>query len=80
LAKQIVSCHTANYKPVKQEVNGTVILPPLLFPDARYKHIFMLKVEEQPDSFLPLLFQALPKPNHGQTLAYRTSLGPSFQL
>jgi hypothetical protein len=24
---KIVSCHTADYKPVKQEVNGTVILP-----------------------------------------------------
>ncbi len=29
---KIVSCNTANYKPVKQEVNGTVILPPLVFP------------------------------------------------
>ncbi len=28
----IVSCHTADSKPVKQEVNGTVILPPLVFP------------------------------------------------
>ena len=27
-----VSCHTANSKPVKQVVNGTVILPPLVFP------------------------------------------------
>ncbi len=27
-----VSCHTANSKPVKQEVNRTVILPPLVFP------------------------------------------------
>ncbi len=26
------SCHTADSKPVKQEVNGTVILPPLAFP------------------------------------------------
>jgi hypothetical protein len=24
---KIVSCHTADSKPVKQEVNGTVILP-----------------------------------------------------
>ncbi len=24
---------TANSKPVKQEVNSTVILPPLVFPD-----------------------------------------------
>ena len=29
---KIVSCHTADSKPVKQEANGTVILPPLLFP------------------------------------------------
>jgi hypothetical protein len=28
----IVSCHTADSKPVKQEVNGTVILPLLVFP------------------------------------------------
>jgi hypothetical protein len=27
-----VSCHTADSKPVKQEVNGTVILPSLVFP------------------------------------------------
>jgi hypothetical protein len=29
---KIVSCHTADSEPVKQEVNGTVILPPLVFP------------------------------------------------
>ena len=29
---KIVICHTADSKPVKQEVNGTVILPPLVFP------------------------------------------------
>jgi hypothetical protein len=29
---KIVSCHTANSKPVKQEVNGTMILPLLVFP------------------------------------------------
>jgi hypothetical protein len=28
----VVSCHTADSKPVKQEVNGTVIVPPLVFP------------------------------------------------
>ncbi len=27
---KIVSCHTADSKPVKQEVNSTVILPPLV--------------------------------------------------
>ncbi len=31
---KIVSCRTADSKPVKQEVNGTVILPPLVFPAA----------------------------------------------
>jgi hypothetical protein len=30
--KKIVSCHTADSEPVKQEVNGTVILLPLVFP------------------------------------------------
>ncbi len=29
---KIVSSHTADSKPVKQEVNGTMILPPLVFP------------------------------------------------
>jgi hypothetical protein len=28
---KIVSCHTADSKPVKQEVNSTVILPSLVF-------------------------------------------------
>jgi hypothetical protein len=28
---KIVNCHTADSKPVNQEVNGTVILPPLVF-------------------------------------------------
>jgi len=30
---EIISCHTADSKPVKQEDNGTVILPPFVFPD-----------------------------------------------
>jgi hypothetical protein len=29
---KIVNCYTADSKPVKQEVNGRVILPPLVFP------------------------------------------------
>jgi hypothetical protein len=29
---KIVSCHAADSKTVKQEVNGTVILPPSVFP------------------------------------------------
>jgi hypothetical protein len=30
---------TANSKPVKQEVNGTVLLPTLVFPDFRFENI-----------------------------------------
>ncbi len=30
--QKIVRCDTADSEPVKQEVNGTVILPPLVFP------------------------------------------------
>ncbi len=29
---KIVSSQTAYFKPVKEEVNGAVILPPLVFP------------------------------------------------
>jgi hypothetical protein len=29
----MVNCHTADTKPVKQEVNDTVMLSPLVFPD-----------------------------------------------
>jgi hypothetical protein len=29
---KIFNCHAADSKPVKQEVNSTVILPPLVFP------------------------------------------------
>ncbi len=35
---KIVSCHTADSKPVKQEVNGTVILPPLVLSGYTNKH------------------------------------------
>ena len=34
---KIVSCHTADSKPVKQEVNGTVILPPLVLFRKQFK-------------------------------------------
>ncbi len=33
---KIVSSNTADSKPVKQEFNGTVILPPLVFPALPY--------------------------------------------
>ncbi len=35
----IVSCHTADSKPVKQEVNGAVILPALVFPACTIKNM-----------------------------------------
>ncbi len=35
---KIVSSHTADSKPFKQEVNGTVILPPLVFPGIGITH------------------------------------------
>jgi hypothetical protein len=39
--KKIVSCHTEDSKPVKQEVNSTVILPPLVFPGSLVLHWVM---------------------------------------
>jgi len=38
---KIVSIHTADSKPVKQEVNGTMILPPLVFPGLTYMVVTM---------------------------------------
>jgi hypothetical protein len=34
---KFVSCHTADSKPVKQEVNSTVILPPSVFSGYTYR-------------------------------------------
>jgi hypothetical protein len=36
---KIISCHTANFKPVKQVANGTLILPPSVFPGAGVTHV-----------------------------------------
>ncbi len=41
---KIVSSHTADYKPVKQEVNGTVILPPLVFPGFSHVGVMLRNV------------------------------------
>jgi len=41
---KIAACHTANSKPVKQEVNGTVILPPLVFPGRHYRYAILQAV------------------------------------
>ncbi len=42
----IFSCHTADFKPVKQEVNSTVILPPLVFP-GRVVTMFIVQATER---------------------------------
>jgi hypothetical protein len=41
---KIVSCHTADSKPFKQEVNGTVILPPLVFPAFTHTLVYVHKL------------------------------------
>ncbi len=38
IKRKIVSCHTPDSKLFKQEVNGTVILPPLVFPGQGQTH------------------------------------------
>jgi hypothetical protein len=40
---KIVTCHTTNSKPDKQEVNGTLILPPLVFPDSSLFSLIRLR-------------------------------------
>ncbi len=44
---KIVSCHTANSKPVNQEVNSTVILPPFVFPGKGILKTDRLRLPEQ---------------------------------
>jgi hypothetical protein len=50
LKTKIVSCHTADSKQVKKEVNGTVILPALVFPAQT------LDPWDEEESVLPLCF------------------------
>ncbi len=45
--KTIVSCHTADSKPVKQEVNGTVILPPLVFSGQTFTLVARYTVSQE---------------------------------
>jgi hypothetical protein len=40
----IDSCHTADSKPGKQEVNSTVIFPPLVFPGSIHNASFSLQL------------------------------------
>jgi len=41
---KILSCHKADSKPVKQEVNSTVILPPLVFPGVNIQSDYSYRV------------------------------------
>ncbi len=41
---KIVSCHTADSKPVKQEVNSTMILPLLVFPGLTLKNLIVTSI------------------------------------
>ncbi len=52
IKRKIVSCHTADSKPVKQEVNSTVILPPLVFPAQTFRHQTWLEVKLRPQKAL----------------------------
>ncbi len=42
--KKIVCCHTADSKPVKQEVKSTVILPPLVFPWCHFSNYLLSQI------------------------------------
>ncbi len=43
---KLVSCCSADSNPVKQEVNGTIILPPLVFPVLTCEHETRQKMTE----------------------------------
>jgi hypothetical protein len=45
IKSKTVSCHTADSKPVKEEVNGTVILPPLVFPGLTMEPLLLADLE-----------------------------------
>jgi hypothetical protein len=47
---KIVSCHTSDSKSVKQEANGTMILPPSVFPAECHlcQMLFILSVTNKP--------------------------------
>jgi len=49
---KIIIFHTADSKPVKQEVNSTVILPPLVFPGKRERAISVINENERDLMFI----------------------------
>ncbi len=54
-----VSCHKADSKPVKQEVNGTVILPPLVFPGLAFEEPILLGFFKRTSLFQEELIDAM---------------------
>ncbi len=54
---KILSCHTADSKPVKEEVNGTVILLPLVFPG---QTIFLTQAGDQTQDLFAFFIYLLP--------------------
>jgi hypothetical protein len=70
---KIVSSHTADSKPVKQDVNSTVILPPLVFPAE------ITKVSMTKKKFLPTLTTGEGADRHAG-LRPHVHLGGSEQL
>ncbi len=65
---KIVSCHTADYKPIKQEANGTVILPPLVFPPLSQHHWASLKQIKKIEHFVILTRSQM---GHFRTVSYQ---------
>jgi hypothetical protein len=51
---KIISFHTADSKPVKQEVNSAVILPPLVFPAWANTSLFCESVGDEEKSLITL--------------------------
>ncbi len=59
---KIVSCHTADSKSVKQEVNSTVILPPLVFHGEGKKELASLKFSKLADALKASKFIVIMRP------------------
>jgi len=57
----ILTCHTANSKSVKQEVNGTVILPHLVFPAVAYLSFSLAKKKKNVFAMAPEIGRVLGK-------------------
>ncbi len=73
---KIVSCHTANSKRVKQEVKGTVILPPLVFPGQTLRLILPICKSERKKrfyKFVPGHYQQRSRAETNQKVIFENS-------